>query len=35
MWQLTVADVSRPIIGADLLKYYDFIVDIQDERRNR
>ena len=27
-----MADVSRPVIGADLLKHYGFIVDIQGKR---
>lgn len=31
-WHFTVADVSRPVIGADLLKTYGLIVDIQGER---
>ncbi|XP_018375211.1 PREDICTED: uncharacterized protein LOC108768977 [Trachymyrmex cornetzi] len=31
-WQFTVADVSRPVIGADLLKHFGLIVDIQGER---
>jgi len=30
-WQFTVADVLRSVIGADLLKHYDFIVGIQGE----
>ena len=31
-WQFTVADVSRPVIGADLLRHHGFIVDIQGKR---
>ena len=27
-----MADVSRPVIGADLLKHYGFIVDVQGKR---
>jgi len=31
-WYFTIADVGRPVIGADLLKNYGLIVDIQGER---
>ncbi|XP_018372825.1 PREDICTED: uncharacterized protein LOC108767420 [Trachymyrmex cornetzi] len=30
-WHFTIADVSRPVIEADLLKHYGLIVDIQGE----
>jgi len=28
-WRFVVADVSKPIIGADFLSYYDLLVDIR------
>lgn len=32
MWRFIVADVTKPIIGVDLLSYYNLIVDIRNKR---
>lgn len=31
-WVFTIADVSKPIIGADLLQHYDLLVDVKRKR---
>ncbi|EFN72115.1 hypothetical protein EAG_00326, partial [Camponotus floridanus] len=32
LWRFTVADVSRPIIGADFLAFYGLLVDLRNRR---
>nr|XP_021204760.2 uncharacterized protein LOC101740309 isoform X1 [Bombyx mori] len=31
-WRFVVADVSKPIIGADFLRFYDLLVDVRNHR---
>lgn len=32
IWRFVIADVSKPIIGADLLSFYDLLVDLKNSR---
>lgn len=31
-WPFVIADVTRPIIGADFLRHFDLLVDLQNRR---